>query len=134
MGYESTLTGEITIRPAVRWVDYRDSMFREDGDRTLSIRLSESVNKSSNDDGEVLTRTATAIVPRSIDRGVYYNLANELRVLLEQIPAGKHRFDGYLTRKGEEQGDVQRYWIDADGTVQSETADMRWPDGTAVEP
>jgi hypothetical protein len=80
--------------------------------------------------GTTTTRQAVAVVPRWEDSGKFYGLEDDLRILATTY-GHRHRFDGWLVREGEEQGDVERYTI-RDGQVIAEKAQMRWPDGTTA--
>lgn len=131
MGYHSRVTGELTITPPIRWVDYRDSPFRFDTDNhELSVAFREDLSDTHTDTGTTTTRSATAVTARSDDSGRFYSLLADLR----DIAAGfgsDHRFDGWLVRIGEDQGDVERYAIRGTAVI-TEQAQLCWPDGTGA--
>src|SRR5215469_2186049 len=123
MGYYSTISGEITINPPLRWSEVKDTKFlpAPSGDRALRIRCIEETNNT--DDGEILIRRGVAIADNLGEAAKYYELEGELREILSAYPDRK--FTGYIVRVGDENGDVERYWIQ-DGRVHSEKAALVW--------
>jgi hypothetical protein len=128
MGYASRLSGELTITPPLKWSEYRDSAFRH-GDGSL-IKLKEAVAEYDTDEGQTTVRTANVVVPKWQDSVEAGNLVTDLIALVNAFPG--HYFAGCIVRDGEDTGDVERFWIAANGHVKSEKALLRWPDGTDV--
>jgi hypothetical protein len=80
----------------------------------------------------VFMRRITAVEPASGDGFSMYDLREELARVAEWATDRGARLSGQLVRSGEEQGDVERFTVTGQGAVISETAQLRWPDGTAV--
>lgn len=130
MGYQSRLTGALAILPPLKWSEYRESEFFNETDDSL-LKLVELQDTQDSDGASVVVRTALWVAPRREDAVKAYSLEQELARLAEVFgPA--HTFLGYLIRKGEETGDVERYWIEGT-TAKSESARLSWPDGTEVQ-
>lgn len=139
MGYDSRVRGQIAITPPLAWHEYRKSEFRaefraqfrtgSETDRCLALK--EIVENEQTNYGETTVRTAVSIVARPGETR-FYTIRDELTTLAQTFPS--HIFDGYLVRTGVDcEGDVERYWIDGTGAVQSEQARLIWPDGSDVE-
>lgn len=128
MGYYSTLSGELVVTLPLRWTEYRESEWANEGG-DLCLKFDEDRETRETDDGSTVVRTARAVVPRH-EEGKLYSLREELARLAEGF-GGTHTFTGYLVRSGEETGDVERYWIEGT-TAKSESARLSWPDGTEV--
>jgi hypothetical protein len=137
MGYYSTVTGRIAIRPPLPWSAIRDSRFLPDRAEAnyleVQYEVAETVEETG--DGTVSRKQAMAVVPSFEDSYKAYDLADTLAEINTEIVAAGSLLWGYLVRKGEEQGDVERYGIQngTTDTVSTEKARLSWPDGTAVE-
>lgn len=127
MGYQSNLSGELEIKPPLKWAEYRETAFLS-GDGVL-LELAESISQADTEDGSVTIRAAARVVPYG-DSVKAYTLKEDLSALVRAFPG--HTFHGYIVRDGEDTGDVERYWIE-DGGVKSEAATLRWLDGSEVE-
>ena len=128
MGYYSRISGEISVHPPLRWSEVKDTPFiSQSRSRLLRIRIEEETQPV--DDGEIITRRGVCIEDDIGDSAKYYNLEAELSEIAETYP--DHRFDGYIVRVGESNGDIERYSIHK-GRVQTEQAIVTWPDGTPV--
>jgi hypothetical protein len=134
MGYLSRLVGRIQIDPPLRWSEFKDSPYRKISQASTCVVLDEQAETVDTDDGVIERRYAIGLVPRQgADRLTYYDLEEHLAGIEAEHGLG-HAFSGYLLREGDEQGDVERYWLADEGGVRSEKAKLRWTDGTAVYP
>lgn len=132
MGYLSRLVGRIQIDPPLRWSEFKDSPYRKTSQASTCVVLDEQAETTDTDDGVIERRYGIALVPRQgADRLTYYELQEHLAGFAAGH-GGEHTFTGYLLREGDEQGDVERYWLTDDACVGSEKAQLRWADGTAV--
>lgn len=134
MGYLSRLVGRIQIDPPLRWSEFKDSPYRRTPQSSTCVVFDEQTETRDTDDGVIEHRYAIAVEPRQgADRLTYYDLEEHLAGIEAAHGLG-HAFIGYLLREGDEQGDVERYWLADEGGVRSEKAKLRWPDGTVVHP
>jgi hypothetical protein len=119
------------------WAKVRDSKFLPDRAEAsyleLRYEIVETVEETN--EGTVSRKQAVAVVPSFEDSYKAYDLADTLAEINTEIMAAGSLLWGYLVRKGEEQGDVERYGIQngTTDTVATEKARLSWPDGTAVE-
>jgi hypothetical protein len=130
MGYYSTLSGRIQIKPPLRWAEFKDSdLFTRDNPVALTFDV--DIDLTDTDTGVTEVRTAVAVVPAWEGQAKYYDLEVDLRAFLTAFGKGR-TFVGHLVRSGEEQGDVERYSFTANGLL-VEKAELRWPDGSVAE-
>lgn len=129
MGYYSRLSGELVATIPLQWNECRDTEWANPRNADLCLKFDEDSEVREIDEGAVTIRTVRAIVPRYSD-GKLYGIERELARLAEKFGA-THTFTGYLVRTGEDNGDVERYWIEGT-TAHSECARLSWPDGTEV--
>jgi hypothetical protein len=135
----SRLDGEITIDPPLTYQQLKESRFRSDnrgGDRDTCLVLDEEHVEYEDAFGVHTTITGRAITGR-YEEAKCYTIETELEEFSKAFP--DNTFRGYLVRKGEEQGDVARYFINQErrsrprAGVTAELAEMQWPDGTPVK-
>lgn len=142
MGSPSRITGVIRIEPPLRWSEYRDSPYLRNPDHDLTFV--EAVEREDTADGTVTTRHAVGI--RAVGSGEhrnYYAVEEDLKAVvaglekLERDRLGGFRFTltGFLTEYdiSADPATVYRYRLDGDRAVRVDRAELRWPDGTAVE-
>jgi hypothetical protein len=136
MGYCSTVTGRIAIRPPLTWAKVRDSKFLPDRAKTgnVAVRYEIEEHVEETDEGTVNRKQAVAVIPAWEDPYEAYDLFDDLKEINIEIVSAGSILWGYLVRKGQEQGDVERYGIQngTTATVMTEKAILSWPDGTAV--
>lgn len=84
---------DISINPPLTWQELKNSVFLEHHRRDCYL-LVEELRKET-DTGEVITKTASFIVPNKTSSGrTYGRLESEIREIVKQYP--KHRFDGMI--------------------------------------
>lgn len=132
MGYLSRLRGRISIAPPLRWSEFKDSKYRKYSKADTRVVFEEQDETSETDDGFFERRWAIALIPASEDQLTHYGLEDDLVAFVAELGRGRE-FIGCLIREGEEQGDVERYSI-VDGGVRTEKAELRWPDGSVIQP
>lgn len=128
MGY---FTGAITINPPLNGREIRDAP----NVRDVRLRVQETATPT--DDGEIVTRTADAIVPTCDGRNGYY-VVEEVQVLVDHAmrDAPGRVFAGFIeagSGGGEGGAPCARYVV-RDGPVETVTPRLVWPgDGEADE-
>lgn len=137
MGYDSHMSGEITIEPPLNWTEYQAAgRFRRTADggdgRDTWLHLPLQEQPVETDDGTLVRKFADRIEPRTDEpvRRAEQGMSDDLAVLVDMFPG--HTFTGHLYRAGVRQGDVQRYWVGDDQAVCTEHARLAWVDGTIV--
>lgn len=128
MGYLSTVTGRIAITPPIPLRDVALSAFINSSDVKYDIETAEEEVS----EGTLVRRRVVAIVPFTDDRFTAYDLVQHLTDAVREVAVHGSECTGWLIRKGEQQGDIERLRI-ADGRVVVEKARLIWPDGTVVE-
>jgi hypothetical protein len=126
MGYTSQVAGSIEITPPLSWAAIRGSRFLPDNAWNNGVDVCFELADTL--DG--LSSEAIAVVSSTEDSYKAYYLEEHLAEIAREILAAGSITGGFLIRKGEGQGDVERYSLGSDGTVLSEKAELRWPDGT----
>lgn len=130
MGYYSQLDGEIIINPPLKWAEFRESGYLpQDYGNGPEVEFKVAELPRETDEGTVWTKLATAVVPAEGDERSMYDIDDHL-AKIAALTKG-HETTGWLQRKGQEQGDIERYRFE-DGRVISEKATLRWPDGSDV--
>lgn len=134
MGYYSRVTGRIAVVPPVPFTALAASRFFPDN-RTVMDWLTDVKHEVTESalpgvPGAV-QRMVVAIVPVCDGPRKFYDLADELDAAVSEIRAAGSGVQGEFVRTGEEQGDVERYWVSGDCIVR-EKAELRWPDGSLV--
>lgn len=64
------------------------------------------------------------------ESGKAYEFERELKEVLEIIEEDNCTANGILVRSGEEQGDMERFIVENNKIVRTESARLLWPDGT----
>ena len=129
MGYESRVTGRITITPPVPIRVVKDSPALN---RAADVRYEVDTTSEEVADGTLIKEHVVAIVAANTDWCKAYDLEQHLRDTVAEVHGYESVCSGALIRTGAEPGDVERYRI-ADGRVVVEKAELRWPDGTVVD-
>lgn len=131
MGYNSRVTGRISIVPAIPMDRLVDCDYIQLEVSPLRFEAIETRQKTAN--GTLINESLTAIVPASDDRIKADKLTDYLAEMAAAVlQLGSLCVGGWIVRSGEEQGDVERYTVGASDQVVTETAELRWPDGTAA--
>jgi hypothetical protein len=139
MGYYSYATGRIMITPPLPWGAVTHSKFAEAdfddfGYPRSIVRFEIDTDMTVIDDSTVsTTKTVTVVVPVPEGAIKAYDLEDELGEIAQLVTQHGSTCVGAIVRFGEEPGDIERYFITADGTVTTEKARLTWPDGTEVD-
>ena len=129
MGYYTSVTGELRIEPPLTWAEFKDSPFNGssidawDGLKEVRLRIAEE--HVDTDEGSLIRKTATALIPESEDSRKYYHLVEHVQQAIDSFPG--HTFTGRLDCEGEDNGDLWRVVI-RDGRAEKVTPRIVWPD------
>lgn len=130
MGYNTYVTGELTITPPLTWNEFKDSPFFAADDyapeRDLKLRIEESSVDTEN--GVLISRTAVALVMAWEDEYRAYNLMDHVQEAVDAFPG--HTWSGRLECEGEENTDLWRVVI-RDGRAFRIEPRIIWPDDEA---
>lgn len=133
MGYNTSVSGEITITPPLTWNEIKASPFEPVGrgqycaiDIDLVLRIEET--SVDTDEGTLVRRTGTALVMRQIDEYRARNLVEQVQQCIDLFPG--HTFTGRLDCEGEENADMWRVVI-RDGRAVRVEPRIVWPDEEA---
>jgi hypothetical protein len=123
MGYNTSVTGEIDIEPPLTWAEFKNSPFA-DGDE-LDVKLRIETETVDTDDGPLMRKTASALIPSWEDSYKAYHLAEHVQRAIDVFPG--HTFTGRLDCEGEENTDLWRVII-RDGRAKEIRPQIVWPD------
>lgn len=129
MGYYTSVEGEITITPPLAWSEFKDSPFNSasldtfDGMKNIKLRIDEETVET--DEGHLVRRTATALVPAWGESAKYYYLVDHVQAAIDAFPG--HTFTGRLECSGEDAGDLWRVVIRGGRAVKVQPQ-LIWPD------
>jgi hypothetical protein len=126
MGYNTRVTGEITITPPIPWHEVESGPFTGTGreHRDVNLRLREEIVRVDGD--RLVRRTADAVVPAFEDSYRAYDVVPHLQELIDAYGAGRE-FAGRLEGEGEDSLDVWRLVV-RDGRAVLVTPVITWPD------
>lgn len=133
MGYNTRLSGQITISPPLRWTQYKDSPFygsEQARDNGKGICLVEQRDVVDTDDGPLEKRTATRVVFAWDYPVKLYNAVDELQALVDEYPG--HEFIGEFRAEGEDFGDIWLLRVNDDRKAERVLPTITWPDGTVL--
>ncbi|MFI8351243.1 DUF6205 family protein [Streptomyces sp. NPDC085596] len=132
MGYYTRVTGEINIEPPLTWQEFKDSPFlpgSANDSTAYDVRLRADEETVDTDDGQLIRKTASTVLPRWDDSFKAYNLIEHVQAIIDAFPG--HTFSGRLDCEGEETGDLWRVVI-RDGRAVKVTPQIVWPDEDGV--
>lgn len=133
MGYNSRVTGEITVTPPMPVRILAKSPFLDGWRNGLCVKYHVEETATEVDEGTLLKTEVTAIVPVTDDSYKAYDLVEHLGQALQPLIPGSI-CQGELIRNGEDTGDVERLVVRAGSHVVTvEKARLTWPDGTEVK-
>lgn len=140
MGYYSRLSGSIEFDPPLKWSEIKDSPYMmKPGDYNFGpcVCLEVAEREVETEYGTAIFKVGTGLIPSFEDERKCYSLEDDLSKFAQTHgllnTTGTPQATGEIVRSGEESGDVERFWFDRFGTLHSEEAELRWPDGTLVE-
>jgi hypothetical protein len=122
MGYNTSVSGEITITPPLTWNEIKDSPFLG---CDLDVALHVQEETVDTEDGTLTRKTATALVPAWEDSYKAYHLVEHVQRALDAFPG--HTFTGRLECEGEDNTDIWRVII-RDGRAVKIEPRIVWPD------
>ena len=125
MGYYSTMDGDIEFSPPLTHTEAAAYMAAIADGGWKDVKFVIRTNKSSTPEGELTSQTGNTIVSASDGDCKIYDADTDLAWLLSFIPG--RTFSGFLERRGEEQGDQERYSI-VDGKVVTRRCRIVWDD------
>ncbi|WP_431781768.1 DUF6205 family protein [Streptomyces chumphonensis] len=126
MGYYTTVEGEITITPPLTWAELKDSPFGRNPNPALrDVTLVIAEEKVDTDEGPLLRRTGTALVPTYADGYKAYHLVEHVQEAIDAFPG--HTFAGRLDCSGADAGDMWRVVV-RDGRAVEVRPRIVWPD------
>jgi hypothetical protein len=134
MGYASTVSGELTITPPLKWGQFKNNEFFE-GSPTWKrnvpcIRLVDDKYEDEHEDGTTTIITCEIVQPASEDRMKAYDLISEVQRLVDAFPG--HTFGGEFLVEGEQTGDIWKLVVGEDRKVEKIRPRIVWPDGTEL--
>jgi hypothetical protein len=122
MGYRTSVIGEITITPPLTWAEFKNSPFA-DGDG-LDVKLRIETETVDTDDGPLMRKTATALIPTWDEAFKAYHTVEHVQRAIDAFPG--HTFTGRLDCKGEN-ADMWRVVV-RDGRAVEVRPHIVWPD------
>lgn len=121
MGYNTRVTGEMRIDPPLTAAEVREW---EAINRHPDVKLRVEESTVIVDEGELIKRTAAALVPAWEEPFKAYSLEGDVQTFLNLF--GVERLSGYFECSGEEDGDLWRLYI-VDGKSTKVEPQIVWP-------
>lgn len=128
MGYYTRVNGEINIEPPLTWAEIKSNPLlpeTEGGRSEYDVRLRIDEETVDTDEGQMIRKTCSALVPTWDDSFKAYHLVKHVQQMIDAFPG--HTFTGRLDCEGEETGDLWRVII-RDGRAVKVTPRIVWPD------
>lgn len=122
MGYNTSVDGELRIEPPLTWREFKASPFTGDD---LDVRLRVEAETIDTDDGPLMRKTATALIPTWEDSYKAYHLVEHVQQAIDAFPG--HTFTGRLECEGEDNTDIWRVIV-RDGKAVKIQPRIVWPD------
>lgn len=132
MGYYSRTRGAIAIIPPLAWDEYKNSPFRDTRvtsdyrDVVLHMERATWIHDAPEPPQEGGPEFVATELWGHEDDHKCYQMEKHLAEFIAAFP--DHAYDGHLVRRGEQQGDLERYTID-NGGLTVEKARLVWSDG-----
>jgi hypothetical protein len=136
--YPSRLDGEIEIDPPLRWSEFRGFRFAEGAASDYpDVELRVEETREERDEGTVIVKTATAIIPEQQGGDRHYEVQEQIARAVAVFNQPDRTWSGWIRYFGADDGDVRRYGVLPDEAgylaVVEQKANLVWPDGD-VEP
>lgn len=128
MGYYTRVTGEIRIEPPLTWQEFKDSRFlpgSPNDNGNYDVRLCVDEETVDTDEGQLVRKTASVVLPRWDDSFKAYNLVEHVQAVIDAFPG--HTFSGRLECEGEDNTDMWRVVVRNGHAVKVEPR-IVWPD------
>ena len=128
MGYYTRVTGELHIEPPLTWPEFKDSRFlpgspNDNGNYDVQLRADEETVDT--DEGQLVRKTASVLLPRWDDSFKAYNLIEHVQAVIDAFPG--RTFTGRLECEGEDNTDMWRLIV-RDGRAVRVEPRIVWPD------
>lgn len=120
MGYVTRVTGEFKIDPPLTTAEIREWDAYDEPEVKLRIEESSVLTE----DGELIKRTAAALIPAWDEPYKAYDLEDDVQAFLDAF--GRDRLSGYFECNGEEDGDLWRLHV-IDGKPARIEPQIVWP-------
>lgn len=133
MGYTSSLRGELTIEPPLRWAEYKDSPWAGRARAQANHKglcLVETTETVVTDDGPLERHMAVRVEGAWATPEKLYDIVEELQELVDAHP--DHEFTGELRGEGNDFGDIWLLRVNADRKVERVLPTITWPDGSVL--
>lgn len=136
MSYYSSISGGIEIQPPLTWGEVKASGLPTECVPGVSLCIRVDIRHFEDYQGDHTIKTGVAVINAWLDRELHRAVDEELRVIVAKFPG--HQFIGELVRRGENAGDIERYYVDCSSTppvvvVERAVVSARWPDGSPVD-
>ncbi|MFD5814362.1 DUF6205 family protein [Streptomyces sp. NPDC127038] len=128
MGYYTRVDGEIRIEPPLTWAEIKNNPLLPEtsaGRAEYDVRLKIDEETVDTDDGQLVRKTCSALVPAWDDSFKAYHLVDHVQHMIDAFPG--HTFSGRLDCEGEEAGDLWRVVV-RNGRAVKVTPSILWPD------
>lgn len=127
MGYNTRVSGELTMTPPLAWNEFKNSPFHVPADEygDLDVKLAVTEETVDTDEGPLIRKTATALVPAWDDSFKAYHLVEHAQQAIDAFPG--REWSGRLECEGEEAGDLWRVIV-RDGRAVKVEPRIVWPD------
>jgi hypothetical protein len=125
MSYTTHVRGKFAITPPLTWPEIKDSPLASDDWRASDLVLRIDEETVDTEDGQLLRRTASALVMREIDEYNARNLIEQVQAAVDSFPG--HTFTGRLDCEGDENTDLWRVVI-RDGRAVKVEPRLVWPE------
>lgn len=123
MSNPTSVTGRITITPPLTWPEFRNSPLYNARYDASEVKLCVEEATEDTDDGQVIRRTATALVPSTEESFNFYNLVEHVQAAVDAFP--DREFGGRL----ECADDWGKYRVAVqDGRAVKVEPQIVWPD------
>lgn len=132
MSYYSSVSGEIAIQPPIPWGLIADSPYLPDRawNDNLTVRFRIEEETVTTDDGVLIRKSATALLPLAEDPYGARELVSDVQRVLDEFGSVDGRvFEGRFDCKGEADDDLWRLEVHDNRAVEVR-ARIVWPDGS----
>lgn len=129
MGYDNRYTGEITITPPLTWAEIRDP---GNTARVTDVRLRIRETVQDTETGQVVTKTADAIVPLEMTYSGSH-VEDDIQLIVDYYGSHGHSFSGFIQVQWDSGFDnpIPQRYIVRNGRVVAVKPQLLWP-GEAV--
>jgi hypothetical protein len=94
MSNPTSVSGRIVITPPLAWSEFKNSPLYQADYEVSEVRLRVQEETVETDDGQVIRRSATGLVPSTEESFNFYNLVEHVQAAIDAFPG--HEFSGRL--------------------------------------